>query len=229
MEEPRFRYRFYEADQPKGVFHNHLPHWRQEGALYFVTFRLADSIPAAVLHAWAEEQRIWLAANGIFPELSHEEQAAVCAQIPVGMRRAFEREQQRRIHVQLDKCHGDCMLRDMEMAGIVRDAMLLFHENRLHCGDFVVMPNHIHWIVAPYAGCELEDLCGSVKRFSAGQINERLHRKGQLWQHESFDHLIRNAAQLQRIRDYIRDNPLKAGLPADMCMYHRAVWIVDLV
>ena len=229
MEEPRFRYRFYEADQPKGVYHNHLPHWRQEGALYFVTFRLADSIPAAVLNAWAEEQHVWLVANGVSPHLPKEEQEAVYQQIPTPVRHAFEKEQQRRFHTELDKCHGDCPLRDREMAGLVRDAMLFFHEDRLHCGDFVVMPNHVHWVVAPYAGHDLERLCGSVKRFCARQINERTHRKGQFWQHESFDHLVRDATQLQRIRDFIRDNPQKAGLSAGTCVYHRADWIVDLV
>ena len=34
----------------------HLPHWRQPGTVYFVTFRTADSVPAKVLAEWKEER-----------------------------------------------------------------------------------------------------------------------------------------------------------------------------
>jgi hypothetical protein len=37
-----------------------LPHWRQPGATYFITFRLADSLPQSVLHQWRHERAIWL-------------------------------------------------------------------------------------------------------------------------------------------------------------------------
>ncbi|HZE57169.1 MAG TPA: hypothetical protein VE031_04890 [Chthoniobacterales bacterium] len=39
---------------------NRLPHWQQNGATYFVTFRLADSIPANVLGRWRDEREAWL-------------------------------------------------------------------------------------------------------------------------------------------------------------------------
>lgn len=31
------------------VYRRHLPHWRQEGGFYFVTFRLADALPPTVI------------------------------------------------------------------------------------------------------------------------------------------------------------------------------------
>jgi len=37
-----------------------LPHWRQIGAAYFITFRLADSVPQALLRQWRDERTIWL-------------------------------------------------------------------------------------------------------------------------------------------------------------------------
>lgn len=37
-------------DLPLTVYFRHLPHWRQEGATYFVTFRLIDALPKAKLH-----------------------------------------------------------------------------------------------------------------------------------------------------------------------------------
>ena len=36
-----------------------LPHWQQPGACYFLTFRLADSIPKQKLDVWKEEREIW--------------------------------------------------------------------------------------------------------------------------------------------------------------------------
>jgi len=54
-------------NQPLRIYRHHLPHWRQDGVLYFVTLRLADSIPAHVLKAWEEDRREWLAVHGIPP------------------------------------------------------------------------------------------------------------------------------------------------------------------
>jgi putative transposase len=42
------------------VTKNRLPHWQQNGAVYFVTFQLADALPQSVLELWAEERNIWL-------------------------------------------------------------------------------------------------------------------------------------------------------------------------
>ena len=39
---------------------NRLPHWQQEGAVYFVTFRLADAIPAQLRYQWEDEREVWL-------------------------------------------------------------------------------------------------------------------------------------------------------------------------
>ena len=90
------------------------------------------------------------------------------------------------------------------------------------------MPNHAHWIVIPCPGWKIEDLCGSVKQYSATHINKLFDRKGKLWQHENFDHIVRNEKELLRIRNYIRDNPTKAGLPSSEYLYYRAAWIDDI-
>jgi putative DNA methylase len=43
-------------------------------------------------------------------------------------------------------------------------------------------------------------------------LNKVLGRSGQLWQHESYDHWVRDDDELERVVDYISDNPVKAGL-----------------
>src|SRR5688572_23192178 len=52
-------------DRPARTYERNLPHWRQEGVTYFVTFRLADSIPQDVRRQWEYEQAAWLIARGI--------------------------------------------------------------------------------------------------------------------------------------------------------------------
>src|SRR5262249_30711659 len=45
------------------MYHRHLPHWRQDGASYFVTFRLADSLPQQKLQELAFKKAEWERAH----------------------------------------------------------------------------------------------------------------------------------------------------------------------
>ena len=47
------------------ISYRQLPHWDQCGALTFVTFRLADSMPLSVIRRWEAEQLDWLQRKGI--------------------------------------------------------------------------------------------------------------------------------------------------------------------
>jgi hypothetical protein len=53
------------------VRHGKLPHWTQRDVTYFVTFRLADSLPATKLLALREERDLWL-KNHPVPLLSRK-------------------------------------------------------------------------------------------------------------------------------------------------------------
>ena len=55
----------FRRHQPLTVYQsNRIPHWRQEGCTYFVTFRLADSLPKEALAKIENERRSWLDENG---------------------------------------------------------------------------------------------------------------------------------------------------------------------
>ena len=76
---------------------------------------------------------------------------------------------------------------------------------------FAVMPNHVHVLLSPYV--PLARITRGVKRLTASKANELLGRSGQrFWQEESFDRWIRNAAEFERVKNYIEWNPVKAGL-----------------
>jgi REP element-mobilizing transposase RayT len=71
----------------------------------------------------------------------------------------------------------------------------------------VVMPNHVHVLLSPLGEQLLSGIVHSWKSFTASQINAALGRQGAFWQKESFDHIVRSAASLEKFRQYIRDNP----------------------
>lgn len=205
-----------------------LPHWRREGAVYFVTFRLKDSIPRNILEVWMIERRQWLHKNGVTDDLVGEERLKRYFAIPEPRRRAFEREEARKFFVELDQCHGSCILRKPEVAEIVGSALRYFHGARLYCGDFVVMPNHVHWLVIPMHEHKLESILQSVKRYSARQLNLLLERTGGVWQKESFDRIVRDPDEFDKTRTYIQQNPATARLKPGTFLHHSADWDATL-
>jgi REP element-mobilizing transposase RayT len=86
-----------------------------------------------------------------------------------------------------------------------------FHRYRLHA--FVVMPNHVHLLVTPEA--DARRWLGPLKGFTRHRANEVKGTHGRpFWQDESYDHLARSGADFERIRWYIEQNPVAAGLVA---------------
>ena len=179
---------------------NRLPHWQQEGATYFVTFRLADAIPWRLRGQWEEERETWLRLH---PEPWSAE---------------IEREYHQRfsgaIEQWLDAGHGACLLRKPDCAKIVAETLRHFEGERVAMISFVVMPNHAHALFVQNPVWPLEKLLQSWKRFMTREINKRLGRTGSLWQRDYFDRLVRDEKHFANCVRYIRRNPEKAGLPS---------------
>jgi len=178
-----------------------LPHWEQPEATYFVTFRLADAVPQGILRRWKEELEAW--------RKFHPEPWDASTKCEYQKRFQDDREQW------LDQGHGKCVLEKADAAAIVISALRHFDRDRYLLDAFVVMPNHVHVLVQLAKGQALADILHSWKSFSAKAINELLGRKGQLWQEESYDRIVRDWNELVRYRDYILHNPEKAKLGED--------------
>jgi len=84
------------------------------------------------------------------------------------------------------------------------------------------MPNHVHLLVEPLE--EMEKILHSWKSFTAKAINKRIGKVGQLWQRESYDHIVRNRRELERMIAYIVENPSKAGLSLARGLMFEAAW-----
>jgi len=197
--------------KPVTIYRRSLPHWRQEGATYFVTFRLGDSIPAAKVREWQNQRAAWYAAHGLTGDLSPVEWQSRYRTIPACKRDKFERRSARQVLVELDRCHGSCVLRDRTNTHTVANALRFFDGERCRCGDFAVMPNHVHWLVLPFPGFSLEQITGAVKGYTAHLINAQSGSTGHVWQRESYDRLVRDSRELLRIRRYIDKNSVRSG------------------
>ena len=194
----------YNSSEEKKVSRRKLPHWEQMGCSYFVTFRLHDSIPINKLADWDLRRERWLQSRKIGRDIPYEEIIAI---LSGDQKKEYYDVFWKGYHDMLDGCHGSCVLREPENAKIVSDALLYFHGERYQMGDFAIMPNHVHVIVTPHEDHPLEKILHSWKRYAARKINLNRNETGQLWQHESYDHIVRNAEQLKRIQAYIENNP----------------------
>ncbi|HEX5223018.1 MAG TPA: transposase [Verrucomicrobiae bacterium] len=182
-------------------FRGKLPHLKKEGAVYFVTFRLADSLPAhEVARLKQERQAILEQARGAKSPLTwHEEQQLLAWYCD-------------KVEALLDAGHGACWLSKPEIADLVAEALRYFVNERYELRAWVVMPNHVHAVVWPMTGHTLSDILHSWKSFTSRQANKLLHRTGQeFWQTESFDHWIRDDEEHVRLVQYVENNPVKAG------------------
>lgn len=201
-------------DLPVEVYVRHLPHWRQEGATYFVTFRLGDSLPRTKLDELLLLRRQWERLH------SPPWQKDVLEQ--------FGRQQAEFIEKWLDEGMGSSLLREPAHAALLTQAIHHFDNGRYELGAYVVMPNHVHAVLRPLRWAEfpLESILGGWKQFSGGRINRLRGASGELWQDESYDRIVRDDEHLYRCIQYIGRNPAMAGLCADLCpRWVRPEWV----
>ena len=123
-----------------------------------------------------------------------------------------EAEFRKNVEFYLDSGKGSCFLADSRIAEVVRDCLLYYHSVKYNLVSWVIMPNHVHCLLVPLENIELEKVTHSLKSYSAQTANKILGRKGQFWQHESFDRYIRNEKHYLGVIRYIENNPVKAGL-----------------
>ncbi len=100
------------------------------------------------------------------------------------------------------------------------EAVAALVEQSLHWGEktgsfdlaaYVIMANHVHALLLPKI--PVSELMKSLKGYTSREANKLLGRSGTpFWQKESYDHYVRNRLEWERIKSYIENNPVKAGL-----------------
>ena len=100
---------------------------------------------------------------------------------------------------------------------IVLKHILFDHKRRMWLEVAVVMPDHAHLILTPAADSSgwsyaLAEILKGIKGCSSRNVNRALHTSRTLWQHESFDHELRNDESIREKAEYICQNPVRWGL-----------------
>ncbi len=198
-----------------------LPHWYVPGAQHFVTYRLAGTIPQSALHTWREERL-------------RRMQTARDAGAAEGIERAHKLFFARYDEYLDLYAHADELKRPT-VAAMIRENLYHHDGEKYHLISYCIMPNHVHVLLqplepqqvqrsfawmpdeAPDGNGPLASIMHSLKSYTANRANELLGRTGQFWQHESYDHWVRDDAELERIMYYINGNPVKAKLATRPC------------
>ena len=127
------------------ITRKNLPHWRMEGAIYYVTWRI----------------------HRFQPLLQDPERALVCR------------------------------------------ALTHFDGQRYLLGTYVVMDDHVHVMVCPLPTFELDETLRSWRSFTANQLQRKHQRRGEIWQIEPYDRIIRDAKEAAQKAKYTLDNPFR--------------------
>jgi REP element-mobilizing transposase RayT len=184
---------FFDPEASLVIHRGKLPHWRQEAAIYFVTFHLADSLPQIKLECLRRERELWLRLN---PK-PHTD----------GQKQEYHERFTQTVDRWLDTGYGRCILARPDCKVIMEASLLHFDGVRYDLGEFVVMPNHVHAIVAPIGEHQLSRILHTWKSFTAHQYSLVMTSPGRIWHRESFDHIVRSAEHLAKFAAYIRNNP----------------------
>jgi REP element-mobilizing transposase RayT len=178
-----------------------LPHWEKDGATYFITFRLVDSLPKSVLdRIESERSAIVTTANQLHRALSADERMKIRRlSTPV-------------IEQFLDNGAGACHLRNPVIAEDLANTLRHFDQRRYRLFAWCIMPNHVHVVTRLLPGQKLAAVIHSWKSYSAKHANRILGAHGPFWQREYYDHLIRSEEEFGRAVRYVAENPAKANL-----------------
>ncbi len=198
----------FQPYDPRGetvITRQNLPHWQQAGVTYFVTSRLADSLPQSLLTAWRRDRDAWLRTRGL---VRVEDLGA----LEYRQRQEYQRKFTARWHRYLDAGYGRCWLDRSQIALLLKAVMVAGHGVDYQLDAWVIMPNHYHALVTPSRHGGLSRILQRWKGASAREINAVLKRSGTLWRKEGFDHIVRDRRALERFRRYVALNPVRAGL-----------------
>lgn len=193
----------------KKSYRRNLPHIQPADATLFITIRLAGSLPKNVLEELHQEQ-------------IRMEQYVKCIKNSSEQNRRRYRNQRlwfAKYDSYLDSAKtGPTWLNEPQIAQIVYDSILHLHNKVYELDTFTIMPSHLHIVFKPLVEPDailpysLAKIMHSLKRYTAREANKILDRTGKFWQHESYDHVVRDEEERQRIIRYILNNPVKAGL-----------------
>jgi len=198
-------------------YRRNLPHIHPKDAIFFITFRLVDSLPANVLQKLQQER---------------EEEIKLLRKKYSG--EEFEKEKyktEKRYFGHFDEwldraSTGPNWLKEERIARVVADKIHELDGKNYKLIAYCIMSNHVHLLfdTTGYDQTSATNIAGKTKNYPVADTmrllkgstsrfcNLELKRTGAFWHKESYDHFVRDDEELYRIIEYILNNPVKAGL-----------------
>lgn len=169
----------------------YLPHCDDVHKFQFITFRLADSLPA---------------------EAVSKMEAALERHSPS----TRDDARRKRLEQWRENGIGCCALRHPQVAQVMQETLFRCDGTRYRLVAWCIMPNHVHTLIQPNA--TLAKIVQSWKSFTGRWAFAR-NRELQLgisgdrfWMPDYWDRYIRDQAHFSRVVNYIHQNPVAAGL-----------------
>ena len=198
-------------------FRRNLPHWQPVNATFFITYRLAGTLPRSTLNELQKERQC-LQALPREPKYSEAE-----------WRMCIEKRMFALWDEYLDKDSSVNWLSNPQISRIIQHNLYHHAGSKYSLWAYVIMPNHVHLVLQPeeawlkptgkehnkkakYEKGSLSSILHSLRSYTAKEANKILGRTGKFWQGEAYDHWIRDNGELQRIIRYVENNPAQAGL-----------------
>lgn len=110
-------------------------------------------------------------------------------------------------------CNKTNILQSDRMADLFCRTLLRYRDaGKLRLHAFVVMPNHIHLLITVPEGLTLERTMQFVKGGFSFEAGKLLGGRTPIWQKSFLDRRVRDATECEKYRNYIHENPVRAGL-----------------
>jgi putative transposase len=196
-------------------YRRHLPHILPNQAIFFVTFRLVNSLPHSIIEALKNEY------NSDKALTEYKKTDPLIKKLPDDFYRRYFLDFDRFLDAQQSENNWLC---EERIATIVSDAIHYRDIIKYDLICFCIMPNHVHLVVEilekHYANTKttekyLVKVLQSLKSYTAKEANNLMKREGQFWQSENYDRVIRDEKELERVINYVVNNPVKSGLVSE--------------
>lgn len=196
-------------------YQRNLPHWQPKGAEYFITFRLAGSLPKNLVKELVQARK---------ELLSRAKKIDVNSEGFPKQELLIQQKIFQKYESQLDKgATGPTWLSNESVAKIVKEALHYRDQTQYDLYAYCLMSNHVHLVFKLLAtddrpadtllsGYPVTNLLKKLKSYTAVNANKELERSGRFWHRESYDRVIRDSDELERAIAYTLNNPVKANL-----------------
>jgi putative transposase len=205
----------------KYFYSRNLPHLFDIHKPVFITFRLKFSLPQSIVDELVNRKREWQKAYNALD----------------GKQKLTEFKKKDAKYFQwydlliAKSNETPKLLTNPELASYISEALHYHNNVRYELIAYCIMSNHVHVVIFPMLNTDndifpLSRITYSWKRYSATKINKSMKLEGNLWQKESYDHIIKDENGLYRVIEYVINNPVEAGL-VEHWKDWKATWIKD--